>query len=78
MKVAVSVPEELYGEADRLASERGMSRSELYARALRRFLDEEGSDAITRRIDETCDQGAGEDLAPVALVDLLGGGLWEW
>jgi len=77
MKVAVSLPDELYGEADRVASERGISRSELYARALRRFLDEERRDAITRQIDETCNDGPG-DLAPIARADLLDGGLWEW
>lgn len=76
--MAVSIPDELYDAADKFASERGMSRSELYARALRRFLDEEGSDALTRRIDETCDEGAGEDLAPVAVADLVESGLWEW
>ena len=76
MKVAVSVPDDLYAEADQVASERGISRSELYSRALRRFLADEGPDVLTQRINETCDEG--EDLGPLARSDLVDTGLWEW
>jgi hypothetical protein len=77
MKVAVSLPEDLYQEADQVASERGISRSELYARALRRFLADEGPDTLTRRINDTCDEES-EDLSAVTHSDLVSPGLWEW
>ncbi len=75
--MAVSVPDELYEEADHVASERGISRSELYARALRRYLAEEGADALTRQINDTCDEES-DDLSAVARNDLVSTGLWEW
>jgi metal-responsive CopG/Arc/MetJ family transcriptional regulator len=77
MKVAVSLPNELYEEADHVASERGISRSELYARALRRYLAEEGTDSLTRQINDTCHEES-DDLSAVARNDLVTTGLWEW
>jgi metal-responsive CopG/Arc/MetJ family transcriptional regulator len=39
MKVAISLPDEIYREADSVAKSLGVSRSELYARAVADFLD---------------------------------------
>ena len=77
MKVAVSIPDDLYEEADQVASEGGISRSELYSRALRRYLADEGTDWLTRQINDSCDE-EGEDLGVVARNDLVSTGLWEW
>lgn len=52
MKTAVSIPDALFEAADRAARRLGLSRSQLYARALERFLGEEPDDAITARLDE--------------------------
>ena len=52
MKTAVSIPDALFEAADRAARRLGLSRSELYARALERFLAHEPDDAITARLDE--------------------------
>jgi metal-responsive CopG/Arc/MetJ family transcriptional regulator len=78
MKVAVSIPDDLYADADRVAGQRGMNRSALYARALRRLLAEEGDDELTRRINATCDEASRDDLTAVARVDLIDTGSWEW
>ena len=78
MKVAVSIPDDLYQEADRVAERRGVNRSALYARALRRLLADEEGDALTRMIDTTCDERNREDLAGVARSDLIDTGSWEW
>ena len=51
MKTAVSIPDPIFEAADRLASRRKISRSELYAEALSRILDEEDADDITARLD---------------------------
>ncbi|MGH8980048.1 MAG: CopG family ribbon-helix-helix protein [Acidimicrobiales bacterium] len=77
VKVAVSIPNELYGEADRIAAREGLNRSELYARALRQYVDDHESDELTRKIDETCETDA-EDLAPVVRADLIDAGTWGW
>ncbi len=39
MKTAVSIPDPLFEEADQLARREGVSRSQLYARALEKYLD---------------------------------------
>jgi len=55
MKMAISIPEELFQSAERFARGRGMSRSELYATALRHYLGEYRSEMITARLDEIYD-----------------------
>jgi hypothetical protein len=68
----------VYADADRAAGQKGMNRSALYTRALRRFLAEEGGDELTRRIDATCDDASHDDLTAVARVDLIDTGDWVW
>jgi metal-responsive CopG/Arc/MetJ family transcriptional regulator len=52
VKTAISVPDELFESAERFARQRGVSRSELYATALRQYLQEHGSEGITEQLDE--------------------------
>ena len=52
MKTAVSIPDPLFKAADRLAKSLGISRSELYARALERLMALESDASITARLDE--------------------------
>jgi metal-responsive CopG/Arc/MetJ family transcriptional regulator len=78
VKVAVSIPDDVYADADRVAKQKGMNRSALYTRALRRLMAEEGGDELTRRIDATCEEAAHDDLTAVARVDLLDTGAWAW
>jgi len=51
MKTAVSIPDPIFTAADRLARRLGISRSELYARALERELSDESDEAITAQLD---------------------------
>jgi len=74
----VSIPDDVYADADRVAKQKGMNRSALYTRALRRLMAEEGGDELTRRIDATCEEAAHDDLTAVARVDLLDTGAWAW
>ncbi len=78
VKVAVSIPDDLYEEADRVAVGRGMNRSALYSRALRLLLAEEEGEALTKMIDATCDGQDREDLAGVTRADLIDTESWEW
>jgi metal-responsive CopG/Arc/MetJ family transcriptional regulator len=52
MKTAISIPEKLFEAAEQFARGRGMSRSELYATALRHYLGEHRGEMITERLDE--------------------------
>jgi metal-responsive CopG/Arc/MetJ family transcriptional regulator len=52
MKTAISLPDPLFQAAEELARGLGMSRSELYARALEAFLRGHHKAAITQRLNE--------------------------
>lgn len=52
MKVAVSIPDDVFTEAESLAERLEASRSEIYSRALREFLGRHAPDRVTARINE--------------------------
>ena len=56
MKAAVSIPDDVFEEADRLARELKTSRSQLYSRALREFLARHAPDQVTEAMDRVCDE----------------------
>ena len=51
MKVAVSIPDEVFTETESLAKRFNASRSEIYSRALREFLARHAPDRITEMMD---------------------------
>ena len=51
MKTAISVPDDTFEKATRRAHDLGMSRSEFFARAAARYLDELDAESLTRQID---------------------------
>ncbi|MEY4581162.1 MAG: hypothetical protein RL701_5865 [Pseudomonadota bacterium] len=62
MKAAVSIPDDVFKEADRLARELKTSRSQLYSRALKEFLARHAPDQITEAMNRVCDEvGATSD-----------------
>ncbi len=63
MKTAVSMPDEVFEQAERCAKKLGISRSELVTRALRRFLEDEQASAIRASYDAAFGSDAGEDDA---------------
>jgi len=60
MKTAVSIPDDLFAEADALARQQRRSRSGLYARALREYVDRHSPESITAALNAACDEGFGE------------------
>lgn len=56
MKTAVSLPDEVFENAERLASRLKVSRSELYARALQDFVRRHAPDAVTEAYDQICSE----------------------
>ena len=75
MKTAVSVPDELFAEGERLAAQLGIARSQLYARALQEYVQRHGSDNVTALLDvvysteESDVDSVVSDLQEAALLD---------
>ena len=51
MKTAISIPGNLFEAAERLAARLGVSRSELYRRAIGRYLEEHSHEVIREKLD---------------------------
>ncbi len=56
MKTAVSVPNEVFERAERLAKRLEVSRSELYSRALREYLARHAPDEVTEALNALCEE----------------------
>jgi metal-responsive CopG/Arc/MetJ family transcriptional regulator len=54
MKTAISIPDDVFTEADKLARELNQSRSQLYSRAVREYVARHSSDRITAALDAVC------------------------
>lgn len=52
MKTAVSVPDPVFQAGERLAQRLGISRSQLYSKALREYVERHDEEEITRRLNE--------------------------
>lgn len=60
-KIAISIDENLFKEADERASKMEISRSEFYARAVAKFVRDEESREITERLNESYADGPDEE-----------------
>ena len=67
MKTAISVPDETFEQATRQAAELGISRSEFFARAARRYLDELASRSLTQQVDDALRAAGSDDSAAAAV-----------
>jgi metal-responsive CopG/Arc/MetJ family transcriptional regulator len=62
MKTAISLPDDLFESADELAERLGVSRSELYARAVAEYLAKHKGEDVTARLNEVyADEPSGVD-----------------
>jgi metal-responsive CopG/Arc/MetJ family transcriptional regulator len=77
MKVAVSLPDELFDDGEAAAERLGLNRSQLYARALAEYLAARSIDQVTARLDELADEMPSGD-GPAAGRRLIDAGSWEW
>lgn len=62
MKTAVSIPDDVFEEAERLARERNISRSELYTDALRRLV--QSDERVTQQLDEVYSGASTSNVDP--------------
>lgn len=60
MKTAVSIPDDLFRQADELARRLGKSRSEVYREALTDYVARREPGAVTRALDEIADDLAAD------------------
>lgn len=56
MKTAVSIPDDVFEEAERLAADLKTSRSHLYSRALREFVARHAPDRITEAMNRVIEE----------------------
>jgi len=54
MKTAVSLPDDVFTSAERLAKRLKISRSQLYGRALGEYVSRHAPDAVTEALDRVC------------------------
>ncbi len=55
MKTAISIPDEVFEQAEELARRTGKSRSEIYSRAVREYVARYSTDALTQALDDVWD-----------------------
>ena len=71
MKTAISIPDEIYHSADQLAKRLGVSRSELYSKAVLNYINAHKNDAVTKALDQIYAKEKSE-IDPVINVMQLG------
>jgi metal-responsive CopG/Arc/MetJ family transcriptional regulator len=54
MKTAISIPDDVFQEAERLAAVLKQSRSQLYSRAVREYVARHSADSVTAALDAVC------------------------
>ncbi len=55
MKTAISIPDDLFADAEELARELKKSRSRLYGDALREYVARHSTESVTEALDRVCD-----------------------
>ena len=56
MKTAISIPDDIFTKADRLAHRLGISRSQLYREAVENYVSSRQAEAITKAMDRVLDE----------------------
>jgi metal-responsive CopG/Arc/MetJ family transcriptional regulator len=74
MKTAISIPDDVFAEAERLAHRLNKSRSQLYTEAVREYVARHDPQAVTEALNRVCDA---EDLQADPAVLAAGRDLLE-
>jgi len=64
IKTAVSIPDSVFQAADGLAQRLGVSRSELYARAVSRYVVDHRDDGVTEMLDRVYGRAEASQVDP--------------
>jgi predicted DNA-binding protein len=79
MKTAISVPDDTFARVENRVAQLGLSRSEFYATAAEKYLDELDASALTADIDRAIARGATDDRVVDGLqrlAELTAGDEW--
>lgn len=69
MKTAISLPDDTFERASRRAKDLGLSRSEFFARAAKRYLEELDAHSVTEQIDAALEQiDASDESSALAVL----------
>lgn len=68
MKTAVSIPDDVYDQVESLARELKVTRSRLYADALRDYLAKQRSEAITESWNRAIAEAGEEEVDPFVMA----------
>jgi metal-responsive CopG/Arc/MetJ family transcriptional regulator len=63
MKTAVSIPDDVFRGAERLARRSRKSRSQLYSEALKEYVARHAAEEVTEALNRVCDE-VGDQQAP--------------
>jgi hypothetical protein len=61
MKTAVSIPDQVFEQAERLARRTRQSRSHIFSSALREYVARHSPDDVTEAMDRVCEQVGEQD-----------------
>jgi metal-responsive CopG/Arc/MetJ family transcriptional regulator len=65
MKTAISIPDPLFNAAEKVARRLGISRSELYQRAVEHFLQQHSGDVVRESLDKVYGKESNRALDPL-------------
>ena len=68
MKTAISLPDDIFERATRRAGELGISRSQFFAVAARRYLEALDSESVTAQINHALDHASADDSAAATVA----------
>jgi len=63
MKTAVSIPQEIFDKAEKLARHTRKSRSQIFSDAVKEYVDRHSADEVTEAMNRVCDE-LGPDSDP--------------
>lgn len=66
VKTAISVPDDTFEQATRQAADLGISRSEFFTRAVRRYLRDLAQESLTQQMNEALDAAGSDDSGEAA------------
>lgn len=66
MKTAVSIPDDVFEGAEKLATKLKTSRSQLYSRALKELLARQDEDEVTAQMNRVIDEVGQDDVVKLA------------
>lgn len=65
MKTAISIPDDLFEAAEKMARKLKISRSELYQQAVTNFLQQQGADVVRESLDRVYAKKSNRGLDPL-------------